>query len=88
MEPEKLAGYIHQAEKYVLPLIKKIGLGPCAAQCLLAQYTQILATEENRLTLESGLAIANTVLALWQEGYYVPSPAYYTLDETLADLQK
>ncbi len=35
------------------------------------------------------MAIANSVLALWQEGYYTPGPAYpYTLEETLQELQE
>jgi len=35
------------------------------------------------------MAIANSVLALWQEGYYTPGPAYpYTLEETLRGLQE
>ena len=89
MEPAKLADYIRQAEKHILPLIKKTGIGPCAAQFLLAQYTQILASGENRVSPESALAIANAVLALWQAGYYTPSSAYpYTLEETLADLRE
>ncbi len=35
------------------------------------------------------MAIANNVLALWQEGYYTPGPAYpYTLEEALLKLQE
>jgi hypothetical protein len=35
------------------------------------------------------MAIANRVIALWQEGYYTPGPAYpYTLEETLQELQE
>jgi hypothetical protein len=33
--------------------------------------------------------IANRVLALWQDGYYTPGPAYpYILEETLQELQE
>ncbi len=89
MEPEDLAVYIRRAEKEVLPIIKERHLGPGAAQFLLAQQTQVLVTGDPRLTVESGMAIATSVLALWQEGYYRPGPAYpYTLEETLLELQE
>ncbi len=89
MEPEDLAVYVRRAEKEVLPIIKDMHLGPGAAQFLLAQQTQVLVTGDPRLTVESGMAIATNVLALWQEGYYTPGPAYpYTLEETLKDIQE
>ena len=89
MEPEELAIYVRRAEKEVLPIIKERQLGPGAAQFLLAQQTQVLFTGDPRLTVESGMAIANRVIALWQEGYYTPGPAYpYTLEETLQELQE
>ncbi len=89
MEPEELAIYVRRAEKEVLPIIKERQLGPGAAQFLLAQQTQVLVTGDPRLTVESGMAIANRVIALWQEGYYTPGPAYpYTLEETLQELQE
>ncbi len=89
LEPEALAIYVRRAEKEVLPIIKEMQLGPGAAQFLLAQQTQVLVTSDPRLTTESGMAIANNVLALWQEGYYTPGPAYpYTLEETLLELQE
>jgi hypothetical protein len=69
MEPENLAVYVRRAEKEVLPIIKEMQLGPGAAQFLLAQQTQVLVTGDPRLTVESGMAIANNVLELWQEGY-------------------
>lgn len=88
MEPEELAVYVHRAEKEVLPTIKEMRLGPAAAQFLLAQQTQVLVMGDPRLTIESGMAIANSVLALWQEGYYTPGPDYpYTLQETLWEIQ-
>jgi hypothetical protein len=76
LEPEELAIYVRRAEKEVLPIIKEMQLGPGTAQFLLVQQTQILVTGDPRLTTESGMAIANNVLALWQEGYYTPGPAY------------
>jgi hypothetical protein len=89
MEPDNLAVYVRRAEKEVLPIIKEMHLGPGAAQFLLAQQTQVLVTGDPRLTIESGMAIATSVLALWQEGYYTPGPAYpYTLEETLRELQE
>ncbi len=89
MEPEELAVYVRRAEKAVLPIIKERHLGPGAAQFLLAQHTQVLLTGDPHLTVESGMAIANSVIALWQEGYYTPGPAYpYTLEETLLELQE
>jgi hypothetical protein len=89
MEPEELAVFIRRAEKQVLPIIKGKQLGPGAAQFLLAQYTQVLVTGDPRLTVESGMLIANRVLELWQEGYYTPGPAYpYTFEETLAEIQE
>src|SRR6266851_1044533 len=89
MEPEDLAVYVRRAEKEVLPIIKERQLGPGAAQFLLAQQTQVLVTGDPRLTVESGMSIANIVLALWQEGYYTPGSEYpYTLEETLLCLQE
>ena len=70
LEPEELAIYVRRAEKEVLPIIKEMQLGPGTAQFLLAQQTQVLVTGDPRLTTEGGMAIANNVLALWQEGYY------------------
>jgi hypothetical protein len=89
MEPEELALYVRRAEKEVLPIIRERQLGPGAAQFLLAQQTQVLVTGDPRLTVESGMTIANRILALWQQGYYTPGPAYpYTLEETLQELQE
>jgi len=89
LEPEELAIYVRRAEKEVLPIIKEMQLGPGTAQFLLAQQTQVLVTGDPRLTTEGGMAIANNVLALWQEGYYTPGPAYpYTLEEALLELQE
>ncbi len=89
LEPEELAIYVRRAEKEVLPIIKEMQLGPGTAQFLLAQQTQVLVTGDPRLTTEGGMAIANNVLALWQEGYYTLGPAYpYTLEEALLELQE
>jgi hypothetical protein len=89
MEPEDLAFYMRRAEKDMLPLIKDRHVGPAIAQFLLAQQTQVLVTGDRRLTTESGMAIANRMLDLWQDGVYTPGPAYpYTLEETLLDLQQ
>ncbi|SRR6266487_1713864 len=89
LEPEELALYVRRAEEKVLPIFKELKPGPAAAQFLLAQQTHVLVTGVPRLTVESGMAIANAVLRLWQEGYYSPSTIYpYTLLETLQDLQE
>ncbi len=89
MEPEALAVYVRRAEQEVLPIIKDMQLSAGAAQFLLAQYTQMLATGDQRVTLESAMAIGNAVIALWQAGYYTPSADYpYTLEETLEELQE
>ncbi len=89
MEPEELAMYVRRAEKKVLAIIKERQLGPGTAQLLLALQTQVLVTGHPTLRSETGMTIANSVLALWQEGYYTPGPAYpYTLEETLKDLQE
>ena len=64
-------------------------LGPAAAQLLLAQHTQVLATGDSRLTEESMMAVANRVLTLWQAGYYTPGPDYpFTFEETLQELRE
>jgi len=89
MEPEDLAVYVRRAEKNILPIIKERQLGPGAAQFLLAQHTQVLITGDPHLTVEKGMNIANSVLALWQDGYYTPGPGYpYTLEETLQELEE
>jgi hypothetical protein len=72
MEPEELAVYFCHAEKKVLPIIKERQLDPGAAQSLLAQQTHVLVTADPCLTTESGIAIANSVLADWQEGNSMP----------------
>ncbi len=88
MRPEDLVVYIRCAEKKVLPLIKEIQAGPVAAQFLLAQHTYILATGSNQLLEAPAMNMANTVLSLWKDGMYVPSPDYpFTLEETLQELQ-
>jgi hypothetical protein len=89
MEPEELAGYVRRAETQTIPTIKEKKMGPGAAQLLLALHTQMLVTGNPSLTTESGMSIANTILSLWQAGYYTPGPAYpYTLEETLQDIQQ
>ena len=89
MEPEELVIYVRRAEKKALPTIKEMRLGPGAALVLLAQYAQVLATGDSRLTAESSTAIANQVMALWQAGYYTPGPDYpFTFDETLQELRE
>jgi hypothetical protein len=89
MDPEELAVYVRRAEQILLPIIKELKPSPGAAQFLLAQYTQVLVTGDERVTLESAMAIGNAVVALWQTGYYTPSPEYpYTLEETLEEIQE
>src|SRR2546422_4883902 len=84
LEPEEFAVYVRRAEKRALPTIKEMRLGPGAAQLLLAQHAQVLATGDSRLTAESITAVANQVLTLWQTGYYTPGPEYpFTFEETL-----
>ncbi len=72
LKSEDLAVYVRCREKKVLPILKERQLGPGSAQFLLAQQTQVLVTGDPRLTMESGMTIVNSVLALWQEGYYTP----------------
>jgi hypothetical protein len=89
MEPEELAVYVRRAEEMMLPIIKELKPSPGAAQFLLAQYTQVLATGNNALTPESAMAISNAVLALWEAGYYTPGPEYpYTLEETMQEVEE
>ena len=89
MKPEELAVFVRRAEKKALPTIKEMRLGPAAAQLLLAQHTQVLATGDPQLTAESITAIANHVLTLWQAGYYTPGPDYpFTFEETLQELRE
>src|SRR5258708_7781305 len=86
LEPEDFASYVRQAEKEVLPIIKDMQLGPGAAQLVLALHAQMLVTGDPRVTPESMMAAGNSVLALWQAGYYTPRPADpFTLEETLRD---
>jgi hypothetical protein len=89
LEPEEFADYVRRAEKLALPTIKEKRLSPAAAQLLLSQHTQVLATGDSRLTVESIMAVSNQVLGLWQAGYYTPGPDYpFTLEETLQELQE
>jgi hypothetical protein len=89
LEPEEFAVYVRRAEKLALPIIKDKKLSPAAAQLVLSQHTQVLATGDSRLTVESIMAVSNQVLGLWQAGYYSPDPDYpFTLEETLQELQE
>ena len=89
LEPEEFAVYVRRAEKRALPTIKEMRLGPGAAQVLLAQHAQVLATGNSRLTADSMTAVANQVMALWQAGYYTPGPDYpFTFEETLQELRE
>ncbi len=89
MAPEELAVYVRRAEEIVLPIIKELKPSPGAAQFLLAQYTQVLATGKNVLTPESAMAVSNAVLALWEAGYYTPGPEYpFTLEETVQEIEE
>ena len=68
MEPEEFAVYVRRAEKRALPTIKEMRLGPGAAQLLLAQHAQVLATGDPRLTPESITAARKSshgTLASW-----------------------
>lgn len=88
LEPEDFASYVRQAEKEVLPIIKDMQLGPGAAHLVLALHAQMLATGDPRVTPESMMAAGTSVLALWQTGYYTPTPEYpFTLKETLRDVE-
>ena len=88
LEPEDFADYLRQAEKEVLPSIRDMQLGPGAAQLVLALHAQMLITGDPRITPESMMAVGNSVIALWQAGYYTPGPEYpFTLEETLLDVQ-
>src|SRR6266536_4180318 len=87
--PEELAAYVRRAEKQVLPLLKKASLDAGTAQFLLAQYTQAIITDNAPSSLESTITIANSILAIWQEGYYIPKPEYRcSVEETLQSGQE
>ena len=88
LRPEEIVDALHQAEHYAIPVIKELHLPPAMACFLLAQYTQVLATGDERTTPEGAMSITATVLALWQGGFYTPGPDYsYTLEATLQDQQ-
>jgi hypothetical protein len=88
MQPEELAAYVRRAEKEALPIIKETHLPPGAALFVLAQYTQALVTGDSRLSVESAMNVSTMVLALWQEGIYLPSSEYpYSFEETMSDVQ-
>ena len=88
VEPEDFVPALQRAERLVLPRIKEARLGPGPSVFLLAQHAQVLFTGDTRLSITSAMAITTNVLALWQAGYYTPSPDYpYTLQETLKDVR-
>lgn len=88
VEPEEFVSYLRQAEREVLPLIRDMQFGPGMAQLVLALHAQMLLTGDPRVTPESMMAAGNSVIALWQAGYYTPGPDYpFTLEETLRDIQ-
>jgi len=88
MRPEDLVVHIRRAEREVLPIIKEIQASPAAAQLLLAQYTYVLATGSNQFSEENAIKAANTIMLLWKNGSYVPSPNYpFTLEETLREIE-
>ena len=88
VEPEDFVPYLQRAERLVLPRIKETHLGPGPSVFLLAQHAQVLFTGDSRLSIESAMAITTNVIALWQAGYYTPTPDYpYTLQQTLYDVR-
>lgn len=88
MEPEEAVAHIRRAEKEVLPMIQTMNIPPAPALFLLAQHAQVFMTGDSRLSITSATEITQTVLTLWQSGFYTPSPEYpYTLEETLKDAQ-
>src|SRR5690348_11989049 len=72
VEPEEFVGYLHMAEREVIPLIRDMQFGPGMAQLVLALHAQMLLTGDPRVTPESMMAAGNSVIALWQAGYYTP----------------
>ena len=89
MEPEELAVSVRRAEQIMLPIIQELKPSAGASLFLLAQYTQVLVTGTDALTLESAKAISSAILALWEAGYYTPGPDYpFTLQETLQELEE
>ncbi len=89
MEPEELAVSVRRAEQIMLPIIQELKPSAGASLFLLAQYTQVLVTGTDALTLESAKAISSAILALWEAGYYIPCPDYpFTLQETLQVLEE
>ncbi len=89
VKPEDLAHYVQQAEPQAIPIIKELEISAGAAVLLLAQYTQVLISGNPHITRESATTITNSVLALWQAGFYHPSAHYpFTLEETLQDLKE
>jgi hypothetical protein len=89
LDPKEFAVYVRRAEKLALPTIRDMKLSPAAAQLVLSQHAQVLATGDSRLTEESILAVSNQVLALWLAGYYKPGPDYpFTFEETLQELRE
>jgi hypothetical protein len=89
LEPEKFTIFVRRAEKLALPIIKEKRLSPAAAQLVLSQHAQVLATGDSCMTDESMLVVSNLVLKLWQDGYYTPSPDYpFTFEETLQELRE
>jgi hypothetical protein len=74
--PKDAVAYMRQAEQHVIPMIKELRLPPAIAFFLLAQYTQVLATGDERISPESAMSIAMNVLGLWQEGFYTPGSDY------------
>ena len=82
------SGFLREAEREGLPLIRERLFGPGMAQLVLALHAQMLLTGDPRVTPESMMAAGNSVIALWQAGYYTPGPDYpFTLEETLRDIQ-
>jgi hypothetical protein len=89
LSPEELAKFARQAEAYAIPIIVDLQVPPEPALLLLAQYTHVLATGSEQVTIESAMQITTTVLSLWQSGVYTPGPEYpYTLEETLHGQQQ
>ena len=89
MEPEELAVSVRHAEQIMLPIIQELKPSAGASLFLLAQYTQVLVTGTEALTLESARAVTDAILSLWEARYYTPGSDYpFTFQETMQELEE
>lgn len=86
---DRFVAALHEAEQHAIPMLHEAEVEDAGgALLLLARWVQVVLTGHPYHPPESMNAFAERVLEVWQQGLYLPSPAYpYTLQESIQGLR-